>query len=277
MPGLLDDLYSLAPAGRFRQWSTDAFKSWSRCRRQFYYKHVKAMQWPADQSNFRLGRDVHKLLDYQARGLDCDLLVSGAPEDVRRSWTKLMAHPITQLPVLANEWAFHVPIALGDQLPGLLEEQRGNNGRVEWLTGRIDRVARDGDRLLVIDWKTGTAVPPQPEADWQTMIYRYAVVEVASSPSAADLGFNLPKPGQENAAASPLRPEQVTFVYVEVKADESTPIRPVEITYSAEEHAKVAQLLRDTLTWMLSEEDYVVTDPCPDRFCAFRPICGVAG
>src|SRR5688500_18368722 len=93
----------------FTQISSDAFKSWSRCRRQFYYKYVKGMQWPADIQHFRLGRDVHKLLDYQARELDCELLLEHAQQDVRFSWQKLMAHPITQLPVLANEWAFHVP------------------------------------------------------------------------------------------------------------------------------------------------------------------------
>ena len=133
-------------APTFHQISSDAFKSWSRCKKQFYYKYVRRLQWPSDIRHFRLGRDVHKLLDYQARGLDCDVLLTNAPDDVRFSWQKLLPHPIVNLPVVANEWAFHVPI----QLP---------NKNTEWLTGRLDRVARDGDRILIIDWKTGTGIP----------------------------------------------------------------------------------------------------------------------
>lgn len=238
----------------FTQISSDAFKSWSRCKRQFYYKHVKGMQWPTDIQHFRLGRDVHKLLDYQARGLDVDLLIAHATDDVRLSWEKLIAHPVTQLPVLANEWAFHVPVALV-------------NGKTEWLTGRIDRVARAEDKIWLIDWKTGTGIPRQPEADWQTMLYLYALVEVAPTPSAADLNLSV--------EGGPLKPEDVQFVYVEVKADARTPIRMVEIPYDAEKHAAVGTLIRSVLSGMAEEEDYALPDTCPDRFCAYRPICGI--
>ncbi|HEY9685813.1 MAG TPA: PD-(D/E)XK nuclease family protein [Coleofasciculaceae cyanobacterium] len=251
MPSLPD--FVDGARSKFTQISSDAFKSWSRCRRQFYYKHVKRLQWPSDQSNFRLGRDVHKLLDYQARDLDCTLLMESASEDVCRSWEKLMAHPITQLPVLANEWAFHVPVT-------------PDGGQTEWLTGRIDRVARAENKVLVIDWKTGTAVPKQSASDWQTLLYRYAVVEVANTPSAADLGFNLD---------GPLRPEQVTFLYVEVKADPHTPIRLVEIPYGAEEHEQVRARIQSVLGAMATEEDYALPSQCPDRFCAYRAICGI--
>jgi hypothetical protein len=237
----------------FRQLASDSLKSWSRCKRQFYYKYVRRLQWPADIQHFRLGRDVHKLLDYQARGLDCEVLLRNAPEDVRLSWRKLLAHPIVQLPVIANEWAFHAPI-------------RHENGETDWLTGRIDRVARDGERVLIIDWKTGTGVPRQAEADWQTLLYTYALVEVADSPSASNLGL---------CQTGPLQPEQVAFVYVEVKADTSTPIREVTVPYSRTRHAEVGQLLRKTLHAMADEENYDLPNECPDRFCAYRPICGI--
>lgn len=237
----------------FSQISSDAFKSWSRCKKQFYYKHVKHLQWPQDQKNFRLGRDVHKLLDYQARGLNCDLLLESAPEDVQNSWRKLMDHPITQLPVLANEWAFHVPVRLSQT-------------RTEWLTGRIDRIALGENKLLVIDWKTGTAVPRQPQLDWQTLLYRYAVLEVAASPSAGDLGFNI---------AGPLTPEQVEFVYVEVKPDTETPVRLVTVPYDSTEHNNVRELIRQVLTGMALEEEYPLPSRCPDRYCSYQPICGI--
>jgi len=259
------------------QISSDALKSWSRCKRQFYYKHVKKLQWPADIQHFRLGKDLHKLLDYQSRGLDCNLLLSQAPMDVRISWQKLMAHPVVKLPVVANEWAFHVPVALQpdggesytDNLEGLSKSNlTETQGRVEWLTGRIDRVARDGDKILVIDWKTGTGVPRNPEVDWQTRLYMFALVEVSQSPSAADMELNL---------AGPLQPEQVSFLYVEVKADQHTPVRLVPLPYSRAQHESTRQILQTILRQMAVEEDYSLPDNnvCPDKFCSYRTICGV--
>lgn len=237
----------------FQQISSDAFKSWSRCKKQFYYKHIKHLQWPSDVRHFRLGRDVHKLLDYQARGLDCEVLLSNAPGDVLFSWRKLEKHPITKLPVIANEWAFHVPVPLG-------------NGQTEWLTGRLDRVARDGDSVVIIDWKTGTGIPKQPETDWQTLLYLYGLLEVANSPSASDLGLNL---------HGSLRAEQIQFMYVEIKPDESTPIRPVTVKYSVQKHQQIGALLKQHLLQMSEEEDFPLPDACPDRYCAFRAICGI--
>jgi len=239
----------------FQQLTRDSFKSWDRCKRQFLYKQVKRLQWPSDIQHFRLGQDVHKLLDYQARGLDCELLLSNALLDVRLSWRKLIQHPVVHLPVLANEWAFHVPLALP-------------NGKTEWATGRIDRVARDGDRVLVIDWKTGTGVPKNPEADWQTRLYLYALVEVAKSPSAADLGLNI---------QGPLQPEQVQFLYLEVKADEHTPVREVLLPYDTARHEATRQVLQSILSQMMLEEEYALPESgtCPDRYCSYRPICGI--
>lgn len=239
----------------FSQISSDAFKSWSRCKRQFYYKHVKKMQWPADIQHFRLGRDVHKLLDYQARGLDCTLLLEKAPMDVRISWQKLMNHPTVHLPVLANEWAFHTPMPCTD-------------GATDWLTGRIDRVARREDDILVIDWKTGTGVPRNPDVDWQTRLYLYALVEVAQSPSAADLGLRID---------GPLQPEQVKFLYVEVKADNHTPVREVLLDYNSAKHEATRQTLQAIVSRMAVEEDYDLPDnnQCPDKFCSYRSICGI--
>lgn len=236
----------------FTQISSDAFKSWSRCKKQFYYKHVKRLQWPSDIRHFRLGRDVHKLLDYQARGLDCDVLLAQAPDDVRYSWQKLLKHPIVHLPVVANEWAFHVPI----QLPG----------QTEWLTGRLDRIARYDDQILIIDWKTGTGIPRSPENDWQTLLYLYAVIEVAPSIAAQDLQLNL---------SGPLRPEQLQFVYVEIKPDQTTPIREVIIPYNTEKHQQTGALLKSILSEMSVEEDFPLPNSCLDRFCAYRSICGI--
>jgi RecB family exonuclease len=184
--------------------------------------------------------------------LDCEVLLANAPNDVRYSWQKLCNHESVQIPVLANEWAFHVPVQAGQQ--------------TEWLTGRLDRVARDGDRVLIIDWKTGTGIPRNPETDWQTLLYLYALVEVAPSASAQDLQLNF---------NGPLSPEQVQFMYVEIKPDQTTPITKVPIDYSTEKHEQTRARLKKTLSEMSVEEDFPLPTECPDRFCTYRSICGI--
>jgi hypothetical protein len=229
--------------------SADALKSWSRCRRQFVYKYVARLQWPSDVRHFSLGREVHKLLDYQSRGLPCDLLLESAEDNVRRSFEKLLAHRAAQWPILASEWEFNVPLKL-------------SGGKTEWLNGRIDRVSRDGDKVWIIDWKTGMGAPRNASQAWQTRLYLFALLELAQSPSAADLGL------------AGLKAEDLGFLYVVVKADAS-PVEEIPIPYSAAQHEATRQVLRNTLDTMSVEEDYLLPERCPDRYCLYRELCGM--
>ena len=187
--------------------SVNQLKTWGRCRKKFYYDYVQKLRWPTDPSNFRLGTQVHKLMDFQARELSCQDVLRDADTDVLTTWKKLMEHPLAHLPVLANEWAFLVPV------------------ETFWLTGRIDRIAQKGDQILIIDWKTGTGIPKNPQEDWQTLVYLYATVETFQ-----DLGL------------SNLSPEDVQFVYLQV----STEIREVVIPYDTLVHQRTHQLLKET-------------------------------
>lgn len=279
---MLESSTTLFPPHDLTRIASDALKSWSRCKRQFAYKYVTRLQWPSDARHFSLGQNVHKLLDYHARGLDCEPLVREATPDVQNSWRKLIAHRTVQWPVIANEWAFHVPITL-------------KNGTVEWLTGRMDRVAREPlattsltpatfgtetadseahtrnhptekDKIWIIDWKTGTGVPRNAPEDWQTRLYLFALLEVANTPSAADLGLS---------RQGLLQAEDIGFLYVEVKPDTQTPIREVPIPYSRERHEETRRLLEQNLNAMSVEEQYALPSQCPDRYCVYRSICGI--
>lgn len=227
------------------QVSSDHFKTWSRCRRKYYYQYVKRLQWPTDQSHFRLGKSVHKLLEFQSRGLDCTALLSNADPDIQASWAALIAHPVAHLPIVASEWGFHVPI---------------DGVRRAWLTGRVDRIARDGDTFLILDWKTGTGVPKLPEVDWQTVLYLFAVVE-----SAAQLPL-------APEAVEALRPEVLRFVYVEVKDGQ---VREVPVSYDTAQHHLNRERIVETLTEMQQANEYALPAKCPDPFCPYRAICGI--
>ena len=240
MPEALATMKTLAP---------DQLKKWTRCKKQFYYQHVKQLRWPTDKSNFTLGSDVHKLMDYQSRALDCALLLKNADVKTQLCWEKLSQHPVSQLPVVANEWGFQVPVMQDLQ--------------TTWLTGRIDRIARDveNDKILVIDWKTGTAAPKLPHSDWQTIIYLYAVIEARH-----DLG--LPN----------LTPAHLQFVYVEVNTrHENAPVRLLPVDYSEKQHAQNRQLIEKTLADIDNEEAFDLPNQCPDAWCPYRSICGIQG
>ncbi|MBK8189230.1 MAG: PD-(D/E)XK nuclease family protein [Vampirovibrionales bacterium] len=230
------------PTRAVRQWSVNHFKTWRRCRRKFELDVVQALRWPSDQRNFALGQDVHKLMDYQARGFDCEALVAAASPGVQRAWRLLMAHPASQWPAIASEWGFLTPLATTPR---------------SWLTGRIDRISKDPQtgRIWVIDWKTGTAAPREPHADWQTIAYRYAVCEAKR-----ELGLD-----------ASFRPEEIGFLYVEVKDR----IRVMEIPYDQDAHEAARCLLRDTAQAMTDARAFPLPPSCPDRHCPYSPVCGI--
>ncbi len=224
---------------RTRLISVNQLKTWSRCRKKYFLDYVNNLHWPTDQSNFRFGQDVHKLLDYHSRDLDCAAILEHSPADVQEAWDLLMASAIPRQPVVASEWGFHVPMEA--------------NGR-HWLVGRIDRLSMEEGRLLVIDWKTGTAVPKTPETDWQTLVYLYAAFEARH-----EFGLDA------------LVPEDLEFVYVEVRDT----IREIRVPYSRKRHEEIRELLEKTIREMVGAEEYSLPGECPDKWCPYPAICGI--
>jgi hypothetical protein len=246
--------------------SPNHLQTWGRCQRQFDYQYVQQLRWPTDQRNFALGKNVHKLLDYQARGLDVEPLLQTATSELQHAWQLLMAHPISQAPVVASEWGFQIPVdyaearaepapagitATDEAVPSSAEQPP----RHVWLTGRIDRiVCGDNGQIWVLDWKTGTAVPKDPAHHWQTIVYLLAVL-------AAKHDLGLPD----------LTAEQLAFVYVGV----SDAVRLVEVSFDASQQAQYEARLQQSLQQLLSATDFVLPSRCPDAHCPYGTICGI--
>ena len=245
---------ALFPPHDLTRIASDALKSWSRCRRQFAFKYVRRLQWPSDTRNFRLGKDVHKLMDYQARGLDVEPLLHNALSNVKQTWQKLAVHRAAQWPVIASEWAFHVPV----HLPG---------ERVEWLTGRMDRF--QGMKRAVCGLLIGKPGPASRKRSGKRLANPSVFVRPAGSSShTIRLGFGL-------VCKRPTFSRECRVLYAQSKADASTPIREVAIEYNAKRHAETRERLQETLLAMSTEEQYSLPAACPDRFCVYRPICGI--
>jgi hypothetical protein len=235
--------------------SVNQFKTWSKCQKKYGYDYVHQLRWPSDQSRFVFGKTLHKLFEYQARGLAFEPILNTRPnernpvdEKIQAAWHRVMAHPIPHLPVLGSEWAFTVPV--------------GNH----WVTGRIDRVAWDPElnQVLILDWKTGTSVPRLPESDWQTLIYQYAVKEAYTQ---------LIWPN-EILAPHPLKSEQIQFVYLEIKED----INAIRIGYSDHKHQETRLKMTEAIDSMLNSANnktFQLPPVCPDTFCPYLHICGI--
>lgn len=220
--------------------SVNQFKTWTKCPKKYYYDYVQKLRWPSDQSRFAFGKTIHKLFEYQARNLPFDALLQTAEPGIQTAWKTLMEHPIPHLPILGSEWAFTVPVG------------------GHWITGRVDRLAKQGEgdneMVLILDWKTGTSIPSLPDTDWQTVIYQYAVVEA-----------------HQQLGLSALPPEQVRFVYLEIKGD----IRELMIPYGPQKHQETRQRIESVLSDIQREKTYPLPPKCPDPFCPYLNICGI--
>jgi hypothetical protein len=246
--------------------SPNHLQTWGRCQRQFDYQYVQQLRWPTDQRNFALGKNVHKLLDYHARGMEVTPLLQTATPEVQRAWQLLMAHPISQAPVVASEWGFQIPVdyteARAEVAPAVITAAgesapppANQPPRRVWLTGRIDRIVRgDNGQVWVLDWKTGTAVPKDPANHWQTIVYLLAVLAAKD-----DLG--LPD----------LTAEQLVFVYVGV----SDAVRLVQVPFDTLQLAQYQARLQQSLQQLLSATDFVLPSRCPDAHCPYGTICGI--
>jgi hypothetical protein len=223
--------------------SVNQLKTWHKCQRRYELHHLRQLQWPSDPSNFAYGQAVHTLMDYQARELDCAPLLSVASIQVQQAWQWLLADDTCHWPVIASEWGFTVPAPNHPLLKSAV------------LVGRMDRISRGPDGAVVlIDWKTGTAVPKDPMNDWQTRVYLYALAEALCQLGLED---------------TPL--EAIKFRYVAVKNG----IRHTDVAYSEAFHEETRERLIETLVAMATATRYLLPEACPDRYCGYRNVCGI--
>lgn len=216
--------------------SVEQLKTWHKCQKKYELQYVRQLQWPSNPKNFRLGKGVHQLLDYAARQLPLTPVLDATDQDILHLYQLLQSSRWAQLPIVASEWGFSI------------------NFNQHWIYGRIDRVVRDGDQIIILDWKTGTAIPSNPQTDWQTLIYLYAVMS-------AQRALNLT-----------IAAEQLAFVYVQAKGNTITEVR---IAYDAAMHQATQDRLLQTLNTLHATRLFALPAECPDRYCPYRNICGI--
>ncbi|MFM7469283.1 MAG: PD-(D/E)XK nuclease family protein [Vampirovibrionales bacterium] len=258
--------------------SADQLKSWSRCQKQFQYKTVEHRRWPVDTRRFRLGKQLHKWLEYQADGLPVHHCMAGEKDlQLIACWEQLQASPLLQWPVVASEYPFYVPLV--SLLQSSLEEYVTGLHATTVETpplfchGRIDRLAlrpasqEHPETLVLLDWKTGTAVPNYPLEDWQYMLYTLAIERLLQ---AENTPLRHPVTRRRLPDTIPL-----TFIYVQVSPQG---IQCHEYPWSPQESVRVQQALLQTVTSLIRhwhQGDFSLPRTCPDNHCAYEAICGI--
>jgi CRISPR/Cas system-associated exonuclease Cas4 (RecB family) len=218
-------------------YAVNQLKTWSKCQKKYEFDYVRKLNWPSNPKNFRLGKGVHQLLDYESRNLPIEPILQDTDEDIHQVWSILHRCRWATLPIIVSEWGFSLEV----------------DGK--WIYGRIDRIVRDGDTIHILDWKTGTGIPKFPEEDWQTLIYLYAVYTAQR-----DLGISI-------------RSDQLVFTYVQVRKGQ---VVERQIPYSDAMHQHTAQKLAETFRAIESTGSFRLPGPtCPDSFCPYRKICGI--
>ena len=162
--------------------SQSALSAFARCRRRFYLRFVRRLEWPAPltgseqewERSMRRGERFHLLVQQDALGLPADEIVRASGDaELAAWWERYRRHPPP--PPEGPRIALHAELELEVSLAG---GQR--------LVARFDRLevsgGAGGARLDIVDWKTGAPAPRERlERSWQTSVYRFVALEAAPS------------------------------------------------------------------------------------------------
>jgi hypothetical protein len=123
----------------------DHFNTWKICKRRYYYKYIKKLNWPDFNTDYDLGRKIHALIDYKLRKLEIRHLLENADNEIINCWEKIKDHQIFTQKAVKTEWGFNTRI----------------NNSDNWLLGRIDAIFFDPEtrQYIIADWKTGKYIP----------------------------------------------------------------------------------------------------------------------
>lgn len=245
----------LPPGHSFSQSSLAAL---DRCPRRYYLHHLRQLAWPAPLTGadqewevaMRRGQLFHLLVQQHSAGVAVEATVAALDDPELATWWRRYrecAPSLTEGTVCYSE--VEVTAALGRHV----------------LVAKCDLVACSPEgRIRIVDWKTGTRLP-DPERQrqsWQTVAYRFAVVEGGVGLASAGL------------SEDHLEPEQVELVYWHA----AFPDAANTIPYNRREHEVARRQLLAAVESVevrgLDEGAYARAEQVEEcRRCPYRSYC----
>ncbi len=234
------------------EYSQASLQDYVDCRRRFQLRYLEGYSWPAveaepvlehEQNGLR-GQQFHRLLERYYAGIPADLIENSIRDAVILDWWRAFRRD----PPISVPETIQMPEA---RLSVSLAGRR--------LTAIFDLLAVDpGQRLLIVDWKTGRYRPSREvmAARLQTLVYPFVAVEAGTS-----------------VFGGPVDPARVSMLYWFAHYPDQSHV----FHYSDFQH----EAARRTLHHLLDEIEQ--TDPAfswpltPDhalcKYCVFRSLC----
>lgn len=212
---------------------SDHFETYKKCPKAYYYKYILGIKIFQHKDKFTLGKNIHALASYKAKGLNINKLLNIMSEEEKLHWQNLLSNDFFNYPQIAVEWGFDVHLD-GDF----------------WLNGRIDAIFKKNNKIIIVDWKTGQNLPELPEESFQSMIYLYAF-------------YNSQKDFDIEFSAS-----DIEFWFVETKISKSVKI----IEINDEKMQKIEKRLIKT-SQDISNDKVFECKKNNCKFCDFLEIC----
>ncbi len=237
------------------QFSQSSLFDYTACPRRFQLRYLRALEWPAVQSEpvqeaerlARLGLDFHRLVHQHLIGLDEEALTASlahAEPELRQWWQSYLAHRSPELTgaVLYPELTLSTPL-------------RGYR-----LLARFDLLALlPNNTFLIVDWKTARRKPRREilARRLQTKVYPYVL-------ALAGAAYN---------RGQPLAPGSISMQYWYP----ATPDQPETFVYSPqllrrdEEH--LSDLIEQIKHAATADEFPLVDDDRACAYCRYRSLC----
>lgn len=197
-------------------------KTFKECPKKFEYKYIKKIIMPQKASNFERGKKIHALANYYLQGIDITKLETSLLPEEAAIWQKLKNNEFFNKQYVKSEYTLSAKI------------------KNYWIGGRLDALMQDENCYYILDYKTG-AIPPNPEFDFQTMIYLYCASKILNTTC-------------------------LKFVYIDLKNNENKIIE-----FSKDRITEYEKTLSDMLDKMNTTDFPQNSDAC--RFCEYNKLC----
>lgn len=215
----------------------DHFNTWQICKNRYYFKYVKKLNWPDFEGDYELGQSVHALIDYYLRGINIEILLKDAANEVRDCWDLIKQYDLLQKKLIKTEWGFNSRVGSSKN----------------WLIGRIDAIFYEPEtqKYIIADWKTGKYIPKKIETNYQHKIYLYAFYK------------------SQNDLETCFKPNELEFRYIKIQDEVSANT----IKFSQDKNEEYEQNFLKIIENINDTAVYNIPDACPLKNCAYSNLC----
>lgn len=136
--------------------SPNMLKTFEHCPKKYYFKYIRTISMPTDNSIFELGKNIHAMASYYLSKQNIYKMENSLTEKESVIWEYLKTIDYFSYELVNTE--YNLTFRLEDVFFG----------------GRLDALVKKDNIYYILDYKTGAA-PKNAAYDYQTIIYLLAV------------------------------------------------------------------------------------------------------